>query len=132
MLALVAVVVPTAKPVWVLVTTRSIPMPTARENEPWEPKSIPMSVNPDVGRGWIRVKRWADPPVAHGTAAWYRLSSGYKGAEHFFEDGGPLRETHWRSDGTVLSQRRVYDEHGNRVEPYTEAAEKSSPPGGGA
>ncbi len=113
---------------WVSITTKRVPMPTSRDGGPWVPSWIPISVNPDVGRGWVRVKRWADPPVAHGTATWYFLSTGYKGQEYSIENGVIVGETTWKSDGSVLSQHRVRDEHGNLVDPYGEKAERRSPP----
>ena len=83
-------------------------MPTSRDGGPWVPSWIPISVNPDVGRGWVRVKRWADPPVAHGTATWYFLSTGYKGQEYSIENGVIVGETTWKSDGSVRDSYRLF------------------------
>ena len=59
---------------WRLVMTKRIAMPTFRmppgsKSPAFPPVTrIPIYVNPETAIGWVTVRRWTDPPVAHGKA----------------------------------------------------------------
>ncbi len=85
-LALVAVAVPLAEPVWWWVTT----------------KRVPVQVTPNAG-GFATVKR-RPPGKLHGLTRRWHVESGFVSRETWYEDGRRVRETTWSIHGTVRYQ----------------------------
>ncbi len=90
-LALVAVAVPLAEPVWIWISTEPIEL--------------------DFGnvRGYVMRKRWGDQKQ-HGRSELYYKNTGFKGADIWWDNGVSARQTTWTIDGEVeFQQRRLPD-----------------------
>ena len=56
-------------------------------------------------RGWFTAKRWTQPPLAHGRAKVWHVSTGFKAIEYELENGAIMWATLWDQDGSVVLQK---------------------------
>ncbi len=90
-LALVAVAVPLAGPVWMWVTTKKVQWQHVTGGHAY--------------RGWKSVRRWG-PENLHGTSILFYEKNGYKAVEGVWRNGTAIKSTSWNPDGTVSNQHR--------------------------
>ena len=111
-------------PLWRMVMLKRVPLPYLLETG--QP-SAPVGVIADHQRGWMKVRRWSDPPVSHGRAIAYWISTGFKAHECEVRDGVLLRATTWTPDGAVQTQIRQIDDEGHFL-PADAELDRDSPP----
>ena len=94
-LALVAVAIPLAEPVWEWVMTERVGGPA--EGHDFIAGATPLT-------GWHRVGRWGTREVLHGTSVSFYASNGYKFMESVHRDARCVRCTCWSDSGAVVWQ----------------------------
>ncbi len=126
--ALVAVAVPLAVPVWWWVSTTRVEMSSHIPGRPLLFRSQRIS-------GWRTVKRWSRPDVqgppssqadlyySHGKSVAFYSESGFKAWEADCVQGRPIHFTVWSLEGKVLYQDLYEYNSGSRV-----CQQVSSPP----
>ncbi len=111
-LALVAVAVPLAEPVWRWVTTKRtassqiLPGGHLGHGE----SSLPGG---HLTRGYADVNRWGRESRLEETS-WY-VENGRKAFEQEWSDGEVLRRTDWDIEGKAFQQYRLFDDSGNEA-----------------